>query len=221
MTLNLFHSFAQHSCARRALRARARLLSSGLTSAAGISGRSNRPPWRAERCVASAGIIFPVGGPGRDWSPPCLVFVTLNLFHYSAQHSCARRALRARARLLSSGLTSAAGISGRLKRPPWRAERCVASAGMMFPVGGPGRDWCPPCLVFVTLNLFHSLLCSACFARARTALQQWAHERGWHLWAPKQAALADRALRGKSGHNNPCGGAWSGLVPPLPGFCDP
>ena len=136
VTLNLVHSSAQHCCARRAWRARTRLLSSGLTSAAAISGRLSTPPRRAGRHVASAGHNIPYGGTGRDWSPPCLVFVTLNLVHSSAQHCCAQRALRTRMRLLSTGLTSAAAISGRSNRPHWRAERCVASAGIILPMGG-------------------------------------------------------------------------------------
>ena len=59
-----------------------------------------------------------------DRSPPCLTFEALNNIHFSAQRSCARPALRARAQLLSSGPISAAASLGASQRPDSSWSSC-------------------------------------------------------------------------------------------------
>ena len=198
-------------------------------SAAAISARLNRPPRRAERCVACARIIYPVGGLVGIGPPPCQPLVTLELplTPFCSTLLVLGRAMRARARLLNTGPTSAAAISGRLNRPPRRAERCVTCTRITYPVGGLVGIGPPPCQPVVTLEVLSThlsaqrSLCSARFARARSAPQHWADERGCHLWAPQQAAPAGRALRGVRANNITLWGDWSGLVPPVPASSDP
>ena len=184
-----------------------------------MSGRLNRPPRRAERRAASAGTTFPVTHNGGNRSPLPEFLRSPSMCNFLLSTSRARRALRARAWLVNTGLASAAAMSGRLNRPPRRAERCVACARTIFPVGGLVRIGPPPtCQPVVSLK-FHPLFCSALpysarFARAHTAPLYWAIERACHVWAPKQAAPAGRALRGTRTNNVPCGGTNRDRSPP-------
>ena len=161
---------------------------------------------------------IPCGGTGRDWSPPCQPVVTLN-FHPPFCSTLLSSARSARARTAPQHWADGRGCH--LWAPKQAAPAARALRGPRannIPCGGTGRDCSPPCQPVVTLNfrpLFCStLLSSARSARARTAPQHWADGRGCHLWAPKQAAPAGRALRGPRANNIPCGGTGRDCPPP-------